>query len=186
MTIKNRTRLGEDALEASKTIVAPSRSRTGLIRPTHSGLTLIELMVAIGIGCIVLLSTALILVFGQKSLNHGLQQATLQRDASYAMLKAKQSIRTGTQAVLDADGQGVKIYHTAGWIRFWFVPGQKDLRYQLEGESEQTLLDGVVNVATFEVDSTTHKTVTVGFVLQNGDCEARLSSTTFMRNYSGT
>jgi hypothetical protein len=96
------------------------------------------------------------------------------------MLKMKQSIRVGKQAVPDADGQGVKIYHAAGWVHFWFVPGQKDLRYQLEGEPEQTLLDGVVNVATFDVNSTT---VEVDFELQNGDCEAQLSSTTMMRNY---
>ena len=77
-------------------------------------------------------------------------------------------------------GYGVKIHHTAGWIRFRFVPAQKDLRYQLEGEAEQTLLDGVVEDATFEVDTTTNKTVTVGLELQKGACEAQLSSTTMM------
>jgi hypothetical protein len=103
------------------------------------------------------------------------------------MLKVKQSIRNGTHAQLDADGDGVKIYHTAGWIRFWFVPGQKDLRYQLEGEAEQTLLDGIVQNATFEVNTATNKTVTVGLELQKGNSEAQLSSTTLMRNYaSGT
>jgi len=147
---------------------------------------LIELMVAIGVAGIVFLATALVLVFGQKSLNRGWQQANLQRDASYAMLKVKQLTRSGNRAEIDEDGQGVKIYHNTGWVRFWFVPAHKDLRYQLEGEQEHTLLDGVVDAATFEVDSTTHKTVTVGFELEDGGCETRLSSTTFMRNYIGT
>jgi prepilin-type N-terminal cleavage/methylation domain-containing protein len=156
--------------------------------PTNrTGLTLIEMMVALAAGLIVMLGTASLLALAQKSWNREWEQANLQRDVSRAMLKVKQSIRNGTQAQLDADGYGVKIHHTAGWIRFWFVPGQKDLRYQLEGETEQTLLDGIVQNATFEVDTTTNKTVTVGLELQKGACEAQLSSTTLMRNYaSGT
>jgi prepilin-type N-terminal cleavage/methylation domain-containing protein len=156
--------------------------------PTNrTGLTLIELMVALAVGLIVMLGTASLLALAQKSWNREWEQANLQRDVSRAMLKVKQSIRNGTHAQLDADGDGVKIYHTAGWVRFWFVPGQKDLRYQLEGEAEQTLLDGIVQNANFEVDTTTNKTVTVGLELQKGACEAQLSSTTLMRNYaSGT
>jgi prepilin-type N-terminal cleavage/methylation domain-containing protein len=156
--------------------------------PTNrTGLTLIELMVAMAVGLIVMMGTTALLALAQKSWNREWDQANLQRDVSYAMLKVKQSIRNGTQAQLDADGAGIKIFHTAGWIRFWFVSGQKDLRYQLEGEAEQTLLDGVVEDATFEVDATTNKTVTVGLELHKGNCEAQLSSTTLMRNYpSGT
>ncbi len=149
----------------------------------RAGLTLVEMMVALVGALIVLLATAIILVFGQRSLNHGWQQANLQRDAAYVMLKVKQSIRTGTKAELDGDGRGVKIYHNAGWIRFWFVPGHKDLRYQIEGAEEQTLLNNVVQNATFEVCPTTHKTATVAFELQDGDCKTQLSSTTLMRNY---
>jgi hypothetical protein len=146
-----------------------------------AGLTLIELVVAFSTACVVFFATAIIMVFGQRSLNHGWQQANLQRDASYAQLKIKQSIRGATQATLDEDGNGVKIFHAAGWIRFWFVSGPKDLRYQLEGEDERTLLDGVVENATFNV---TGSKVTVNIELQNGDCEALLATTTMMRNYS--
>ena len=135
--------------------------------PTNrTGLTLIELIVALAIGLIAMLGTASILALAQKSWNREWDQATLQRDVSRAMLKVKQSIRSGTHAQLDADGRGVTIYHTGAWIRFWFVPGQMDLRYQLEGEAEQTLLDGTVQNATFEVDTTHHKTVTVSLELQ--------------------
>ncbi len=153
--------------------------------PTNrTGLTLIELMVALVVGLIVMMGTTSLLAFAQKSWNREWDQAALQRDVARAMLKVKQSIRSGTHAELDEDGNGVKIYHTGAWIRFWFVPGQMDLRYQLEGEAEQTLLDGTVQDATFEIDATNHKTVTVGLELQKDNCEAQLSSTTLMRNYS--
>ena len=156
--------------------------------PTNrTGFTLIELVAAVAVGLIVMMGTTLLLALAQKSWNREWDQANLQRDVSLAMLKVKQSIRNGTTAQLDADGHGVKIYHTAGWIRFWFVPAQKTLLYQLEGEAQQTLLNGTVQNATFVVDTTNHKTVTVGLELQKGACEAQLSSTTMMRNYaSGT
>ena len=120
-------------------------------------------------------------VFGQRSLNHGWQQANLQRDASYVQLKIKKSIRGATSATLDVDNHGVTISHAAGWIRFWWVSGQKDLYYQIEGGDQQLLLDGVVDSAVFNVDGAK---VTVGLELMDGDCEAQLESITTMRNYA--
>lgn len=67
----------------------------------------------------------------------------------------------------------------ANWTRFWFVPNQKDLKYQLKVGHEQTLLDGVVKNATFEAGP---NDVNVSIELQNGDCEAQLKSTTMWRN----
>jgi hypothetical protein len=148
-----------------------------------AGLTLIEMVVAFSAALIVFFATGIMMVFGQRSLNHGWEQANLQRNASYAMLRIKQSIRAGTLAQLDEDGRGVKVYRPAGWIRFWFVPAQRDLRYQLEGEEERTLLDNMVESMTFEIDSDSHKTVTVGLELQKDNCEARILSTTLLRNY---
>jgi len=140
-------------------------------------------MVALTAALIVFLASGLILVFSQRFWNHGLQQATLQRDASYAMLRIKQSIRNGTGAALDSGGLGVTINHAGGSIRYWFVGAQRDLRYQISGQPEETLLDGIVESASFQIDSTTHKTVTASIELANGDCESRLSSTTLMRNF---
>ena len=145
-----------------------------------AGFTLMELVIAFSAACIVFFAMATIMVFGQRSLNRGLEQVNLQRDTSYAMLKMKQSIRGATQATLDADGNGVKIYHSAGWIRFWFVPGQKDLLYQLEGEDEQTLLDGVVENVVFNV---TGSKITIDLNLEKNNYQTRLLSTTMMRNY---
>jgi hypothetical protein len=150
----------------------------------RAGLTLPEIIIALTASLIVFLATGTILVFGQKCWNREWTQTNLQRDAAHAMLKMKQSIRNGTRAELEEDGTGVKIYYTGGWIRFYSVSLQKDLRYQLDGEDERTLLDGVVENATFDVDTTTQKTVTVDIRLQDGLCKAGLLSTTMMRNYS--
>jgi hypothetical protein len=147
------------------------------------GLTLVEMLVALAAACIVILATAIILVFGQQSYNRSWQQACLQRDTANAMLRIKQSIRNATSAQLDEDELGIKIFRPTGWIRFRFEQEQNDLRYQLEGEEERTLLDGKVSEATFEIDATSHKTVTVGLELAQGYCTAKMMSTTLMRNY---
>ena len=144
---------------------------------------MVEMIVALASACIVILATSIIIIYGQRSLDQGYQQMNLQRDASYAMLKMKQSIRGATQAQLDEDGNGVKIYHNTEWIRFWFVPGTKNLLYQLEGEEPQELLGGIVESATFAIDSVKQNTVTVYLGLKNDDCEAQTSSTIMMRNH---
>jgi hypothetical protein len=150
---------------------------------TRAGLTLVEIILTLAAASIVLFATAIILIFGQRSLDHGWRQANLQREASYAILKMKQSIRNAARAELEEDGSVIKIYHSSGWIKYKFVPDQKDLLYQLEGEQEQTLLDGIVESVTFGTDPVTNNTVTVGLNLKNSDCQAQISSTILMRNY---
>jgi hypothetical protein len=140
-------------------------------------------MVAIGIACIVLLAIAVVIVGGQRSMDRTLQQANIQRDASRTMLKMKHFIRSATKAEVNPDGNEMTIYSSSGWIRFRFVPAQKDLLCQLEGEEEHTLLDGVVNSATFEIDPVNNKTMNVEFELNNRGSEIQLLSTTMMRNH---
>jgi prepilin-type N-terminal cleavage/methylation domain-containing protein len=150
---------------------------------SQAGLTLVELIVALSAACIVLCATAIILIFGQNSLSHEWQQVNLQRDASYAMLRMKQSIRCATNAQVEESGKGVKIYNRTGWIRFWYIPGQKDILWQLKDGEPQTLLDGVVESATFVIDGATVNAVTVDIDLKRDGCEAKITSTTMMRNY---
>ena len=145
---------------------------------------LMEMIIALVAACIVLLATAIITVFGQKSWDRTMRQAGLQRDASYAMLKMKVLIRGAANVHIDADNQGITIDPNADWVRFWFVPNQKDLEYQFKEGLEETLLDGVVEDVTFNVDPHTNKAVMVDLQLRNGNCEAQLSSSTMMRNYS--
>jgi prepilin-type N-terminal cleavage/methylation domain-containing protein len=147
------------------------------------GFTLVEMLTAVALGCIVILATALVMVFGQQSYNRNWQQANLQRDTANAMLRIKQSIRVATASVLDADNEEIKIFRPTGWIIFRYEAGQKDLRYQLEGQEEETLLDGTVSNATFAIDASNHKTVTVNLQLTKGPCKTKMTSTTLMRNY---
>jgi len=144
---------------------------------------MVEMLVALAAASIVILATAIIMVFGQQSYNRSWQQANLQRDAAYTMLRIKQSIRNATAAQLDEDEMGIKIFRPTGWIRFRFEQGQNDLQYQLEGEEERTLLDGRVSGATFEIDASNHKVVTVGLELAKGCCTTKMTTSTLMRNF---
>ena len=152
-------------------------------KTSRTGLTIIELLVAAAAMCIVVFAAGIILVFGQRSWNQGLRQAGLQRDAAFAMLKMKQSISSGKLTQLDADGLGIKIYQDTGWIRYRYEQGENDLCYQIEGQEEQTLLDGIVEDVTFEVDPNTGKMVLVDIELQKEGSRTRLSSKTMMRNF---
>jgi hypothetical protein len=147
----------------------------------RSGLTLVELVIAFSTAVIVFFAISSIMVFGQRSLNYGLLQANLQRDVALAQLKIKQSIRGAKNAALDDDGNGVKIFHAAGWIRFWWLPGSQNLLYQLEDEDQHVLLEGIVEQADFDVDGCK---VTVALETRQGNCRADFITTTTMRNYA--
>jgi prepilin-type N-terminal cleavage/methylation domain-containing protein len=147
------------------------------------GFTLTEMLVALAAASVVILATAIILVFGQRSINRDWQQANLQRDAAYTMLRIKRSIRNATSVQIDTDALGIKIFRPTGWIRFRYEAGQHNLQYQLEGEEERTLLSGTVSNATFAIDTSSPKIVTVGLDLAQGVCKTRITSTTLMRNY---
>jgi len=151
----------------------------------RAGLTLLEMMVALAISCIVLLTLAIVLVGGQRSMDRTLQQANLQRDASQTMLQIKHYIRAAGSAEVNPDGNEVTIYSSdGGWAKFRFVQTQKDLCFQLEGKDEQTLLEGIVDSASFELDPDNNKVVNVELQLQNNAAEIRLLSTAMMRNHT--
>jgi type II secretory pathway pseudopilin PulG len=147
-----------------------------------AGFTLIELMVAAASVTIVLFAAAVMVVFGQKSWNQELLRSNLQRDASLAMLKMKRSICSATQVQLDKDALEMKLFQTTKWVKYRYIPDEKDLCTQIEGEEEQTILDGTVEDVTFAVDPNTNKMVLVDIELEKNNCKARLSSKTMMRN----
>ncbi len=150
----------------------------------RAGLTIIELMVAMISASLVVLATGSILMFGQRSLNRQWQHVNLQREVSNTMLEIKHTIRGANKALLEAeDGLAVRIYNSAGWTRYMFSPETKSLLYQKQDQEEQTLLDGLVESASFVIDSTTNSTVTVTIKLQQGEYQAQATSTINMRNY---
>jgi type II secretory pathway pseudopilin PulG len=146
-------------------------------------LTLVELLVTISAAMIVILATAVVLVFGQNSLDSEWRKVNFQRDASYAMLRIKQAVRCAKKAELEDDGNTIKIYNNSGWVKYRFDPDQKNLLYQFEGEDELTLLEGVVEYVTFQIDPVNQNAVSYGFTLKKDDLESQNSSTTMMRNY---
>jgi Tfp pilus assembly protein PilW len=141
-----------------------------------------EMIVALLAACIVLLATSVILVFGQRSLDRTMRQASLQRDAAYAMLKMESSIMGANSVNINTSTKVMTIDPNSNWTRFWYVSAQKDLKYQLKTGPEQTLLSGVVDVVTFNMDPNTNKAVVLDLQLSNQGCEARTASTTMMRN----
>ena len=148
----------------------------------RTGLTIIELMVAAAAVTIVIFAAAIMLVSGQKAWNNELLRSSLQRDASYAMLKMKKSISSATQAQIDKDELGIILTQTAGSVRYRFNPESKDLFCQVEGESLEQILNGTVEDLTFAIDPNTKKMVSVDIELQKNNCAARLYSKTLMRN----
>ena len=147
------------------------------------GLTLFEFLVTICAASIVILASAVILVFGQNSLDNEWQKVNLQRDASYAMLRIKQAIRCASSAQVEDGGNAITIYNNSGWIKYSFDPYMKNLLYQFEGEDENILLEGVVESVTFEIDPVSKNAVTFGFELKNDDFQTSTSTKAMMRNY---
>jgi Tfp pilus assembly protein PilV len=155
-----------------------------IVAKNMMGLTLMEMMVALSVACVVFLAVATILIGGQRSMDRTLQQANLQRDASRSMLMMKKFIRCASKAEVNPDGNEVTIFNTNGWVKFRYNQARKDLRYQIEKEDEKTLLDGVVDNAIFEIDSADNKQIMVELDLLNGCSRTALSSQTMMRNYA--
>lgn len=147
------------------------------------GFTLVEVIVTMLAMMIVILAAAVILVYGQNSLDKQWQQVNFQRDASCSIMRMKQAIRCAKKAELEEEGKAVKIYNHSGWVKYKFDSDQKKLLYQFEGNDEQILLDGVVESASFNIDPATKNTITVNLFLKKADYEVLLSSKTMMRNY---
>jgi type II secretory pathway pseudopilin PulG len=160
-----------------------------------AALTLVEMLVAMIMVTIVLSAAAVTMIYGQRSLDHEWQQVGIQREASYAMLKMKQTIRSASQAQITGNGKGFKVYKDNQWIKFKYVSGAKDIRYKVLGGGEEwedydiedpeanTLINGIVESAYFSIDPSTNSTVTISFYLKNGQYEAQVSSSVTMRNF---
>jgi competence protein ComGC len=147
---------------------------------TRKALTLCEMVIALAAVTIVFFAAAIILVAGQRSWDRTWRQATLQRDASVAMLRMMQTIHGASRAELEDNGNTVKIYDEAGWTRFRYDPGQRDIVCQVEDQQDIILLDNVVEDANFAVDNSK---VSMQICVEKYGCDAQLAHTTVMRNW---
>lgn len=149
-------------------------------RKVHKGFTLIELIIAIFTGSIVILGAGTILFFGQKTWNSTWQRASLQRDASYAMLRISRPLKSGRFAELDSGGEAIKIYREKDWISFSLDRADKNLNCTIEGGNPRTVLKGNVEDLQFKIAD---NTVRVELRLREDNLQTHFVSTVMMRNY---
>jgi Tfp pilus assembly protein PilE len=148
---------------------------------SRSGLTLIELVIAIAASTIVILATGIIIIFGQTSWNQTWKRVNLQRDASYAMQWMSQSIQRATSAT--ADVNVLSLSTTDGNnIIFTYVEDTNNLRFQIGARTPQTIINGTVKDLQF---GKVGNTITIDLRLENDDVQTRLVSTVMMRNAGG-
>jgi type II secretory pathway component PulJ len=149
-------------------------------RKVHKGFTLIELIIAAFTGSIVILGAGTILFFGQKTWNSTWQRASLQRDASYAMLRITRPLKSGRFAELKDGGDTLKIYRETDWINFSIDRANNNLNCTVEGASARTILKGIVEDLQFSI---TGNTVRIELRLREGNLQTHFVSTVMMRNY---
>jgi len=147
----------------------------------QKGFTLVEVLIAIITGLIVLLAAGMVTVTGHRTWNEAWKKVNLQRDASYAMLRISSTIKAGKSAEVVNDGQALKIYRDADWIRFFLVQGTKNLKCQSEGRPE-TITNNKMEYLNFNIEG---NTVGVYLKLKEDNLQTHLTSTVMMRNYGG-
>lgn len=148
---------------------------------SRKGLTLVELMVAIAAGIIVVLATGMVVFLGQTSWNDSWRKVNLQRDASYAMLKISQSVKSATAASVDAEGEVLTITQGISTITFSYLDASGDLECDVDGNTE-TVIDGKVGDLQFSVEG---NKVIIDLTLEEGEAQASFASTVMMRNLGG-
>jgi prepilin-type N-terminal cleavage/methylation domain-containing protein len=149
---------------------------------SQKGFTLIELMVSMMTSAILILSAGIVLVIGQTSWDEAWKKSSLQRDASYAMLRMSRSIQDANSAAVDANGgMTLRIVNgTGNIIKFSRMTGTHNLQYQIG--TKQTLINDKVDYLHFDVNAPRH-TVTINLGLKQDDAQTYFDSTVMMRNY---
>ncbi len=155
-------------------------------RKGQKGFTLIELIISIATGTIVIVAAGSILFYGQKSWNDTCKRVNLQRDASYAMQRMSRSVKAGTSAQVEGNGEGLRIYNDneGSWRRFFVQSASQNLMLKTaivgESISDETILDDKVENLQFNVTGTT---VRIELKLREDNLQTHFASTVMMRNY---
>ena len=154
-------------------------------RKGQKGFTLIELIISITTSTIVIVAAGSILFYGQKYWNDTCKRVNLQRDASYAMQRMSLSVKAGTSAQVEGNGEGLRIYNAdaASWRRFFVQSAANNLMLNSEivgGNITETILDDTVEDLQFNVTGTT---VRIELKLREDNLQTHFVSTVMMRNY---
>jgi len=147
----------------------------------QGGFSLIEVVLAMGISSIVLLAVGLVLAASQTRWNNTWGKVNLQQDGSYVMLELSHAIKEAVSATVEDGGQVIQIYDTDGhWVKYTFESETNTLKYKIEDQSTQTLIDGYVEDLSFTVEN---NKVGIDLILKEDGQEVHLDSTVQMRNY---
>lgn len=147
----------------------------------QEGFTLIEVVVAMGISLIVVLAVGAGMAASHTRWNSAWEKVTLQRDASYVMLRLSRSIKEGASATVENKGKAVRIYDTDGsWVRFIFDSDAGQIQCEFPEQSTESVVDSYVEEVVFDVED---NRVGIDLVLKKDDQEIHLDSTVHMRNY---
>ena len=147
----------------------------------QNGFALIEVVIAMGISLIVLLAVGAVLASSHTRWNDTWGKVNLQQDASYVMHELSKTIKDAASATVENNGKKIQIYDTDGnWVKYIFKSNIDTLKYRIQGQSIQTLIDGYVEDLRFSVDD---NKVGIDLTLKIDDEEVHLDSTVQMRNY---
>ena len=142
----------------------------------NKGFTLVELMVAIIILSIVVLSVGMILTSSWRFWNNGWQQVGVQRDASYAFSRIEKVVRAGSSAVVLGGGSGLQV--TSNSITNTFQLNGNVLQL-ITGSTTENIVSGVQNNTPFSILG---NTVTAELILQNGNSGTDFRTAILLRN----
>ena len=149
---------------------------------SQKGFTLIELIIAAAAGAILVLAAGTVLFIGHTSWDKAWKKVNLQREASYAMLRMSGPIKAGSSAELENDGKAIKIYREGGWIRFFLDENSSDLKCEIEGQENETIITDNVEDLQFNAAD---KTVGIDLKLKKDNFQNHFTLTVMMRNYGG-
>jgi len=145
-------------------------------RMNKKGFTIVELMVAIIILSIFLLSVGMILTSSVRFWNSGWDQVGVQQDASYAFARIEKIVRSGSSAVVLDGGSGLRV--TADGTTYTFQLSGDVLQLVMGGNTAD-LVGGVQSV-NFAIPE--EGMVSVSLTLINNDAEANFRTTVLLRN----
>jgi prepilin-type N-terminal cleavage/methylation domain-containing protein len=146
------------------------------------GFTLVELLLSLTIASILILSSAVVMLGGNAMWERGLQRANLQRDASFAMTKITRAIREGNNAVLEDNGNIIKITNSSNWVKYYRDSSTKKLMLEVQDEIPVAIIDDNIIKLQFQQQP---KLISVTLSLEEDDYTVEYTSTVMMRNLEG-
>lgn len=173
-------------------------SKILLKKKSSGGFTLAELMMAMLMAGIVFSAASVIMAFGQKSLDREWERTAIQRDAVRVMQFIKHNVRGASTARAIAGGKILMVYKDNRWMIIKYEENAKSIRCLsqksepddkiVSGEEgiaspdEWSLVEGLVESASFSIDPASASTVIVDFTLKDREYNASAKSSVTMRN----